>query len=70
MQFRSITRIVGLLLALFSITMLAPALVAFIYRDGAGLPFVLTFFLLLAGGDCFGFQTVITGMNSKRAMAF
>ncbi len=50
MQFRSITRIVGLLLALFSITMLAPALVAFIYRDGAGLPFVLTFFLLLAGG--------------------
>ncbi|MCV5902721.1 hypothetical protein OFN63_42140, partial [Escherichia coli] len=28
MQFRSIIRIVGLLLALFSVTMLAPALVA------------------------------------------
>lgn len=55
MQFRSITRIVGLLLALFSITMLAPALVAFIYRDGAGLPFVLTFFLLLAGGGLLWF---------------
>ncbi|UTV27786.1 TrkH family potassium uptake protein [Photobacterium atrarenae] len=50
MQFRSIIRIVGLLLALFSVTMLAPALVAFIYRDGAGFPFVVTFCLLLAGG--------------------
>ncbi|MGF1716790.1 TrkH family potassium uptake protein [Photobacterium chitinilyticum] len=50
MQFRSIIRIVGLLLALFSVTMLAPALVALIYRDGAGFPFVVTFFLLFAGG--------------------
>lgn len=50
MQFRSIIRIVGLLLALFSVTMLAPALVAFIYRDGAGFPFVVTFFLLFTGG--------------------
>ncbi|KLV05065.1 TrkH family potassium uptake protein [Photobacterium ganghwense] len=50
MQFRSIIRIVGLLLALFSVTMLAPAIVALIYRDGAGFPFVVTFFLLLAGG--------------------
>ncbi|NLS14304.1 potassium transporter [Vibrio sp. SM6] len=53
MQFRSIIRIVGLLLALFSVTMLAPALVALIYRDGAGVPFVLTFFfLLLCGAIC------------------
>ena len=50
MQFRSITRIVGLLLALFSVTMLIPALVALWYRDGAGLPFVITFILLLTGG--------------------
>ncbi|SKA63624.1 TrkH family potassium uptake protein [Enterovibrio nigricans] len=55
MQFRSIIRIVGLLLALFSITMLAPAVVAFIYRDGEGFPFVLTFFLLLAGGGLLWF---------------
>ncbi len=55
MQFRSIIRIVGLLLALFSITMLAPALVAFIYRDGEGFPFVLTFVLLLAGGGLLWF---------------
>lgn len=53
MQFRSIIRIVGLLLALFSLSMLAPALVALIYRDGAGVPFVITFFvLLLCGGTC------------------
>lgn len=50
MQFRSIIRIVGLLLALFSLSMLAPALVALIYRDGAGVPFITTFCLLLAGG--------------------
>lgn len=53
MQFRSIIRIVGLLLALFSLSMLAPALVALLYRDGAGVPFVTTFFvLLLCGGAC------------------
>ncbi len=53
MQFRSIIRIVGLLLALFSVTMLAPALVALTYRDGAGVPFVITFFvLLLCGAVC------------------
>lgn len=50
MQFRSIIRIVGLLLAIFSFTMLAPALVALIYRDGAGVPFVSTFFALLFFG--------------------
>ncbi|ODS12791.1 Trk system potassium uptake protein TrkH [Vibrio scophthalmi] len=50
MQFRSIIRIVGLLLALFSVSMLAPALVALIYRDGAGVPFVTTFFVLLFFG--------------------
>ena len=55
MQFRSIIRIVGLLLALFSTTMLLPALVAFIFRDGEGFPFVVTFFLLLAGGAALWF---------------
>ncbi|SUP47098.1 TrkH [Vibrio furnissii] len=55
MQFRSIIRIVGLLLALFSVSMLAPALVALIYRDGAGVPFVSTFFVLLLCGGVFWF---------------
>ncbi|MBD1577689.1 MULTISPECIES: TrkH family potassium uptake protein [Vibrio] len=53
MQFRSIIRIIGLLLALFSLSMLAPALVALLYRDGAGVPFITTFFvLLICGGLC------------------
>lgn len=55
MQFRSIIRIVGLLLALFSVSMLAPALVALIYRDGAGVSFVSTFFVLLLCGGIFWF---------------
>ena len=55
MQFRSIIRIVGLLLALFSVSMLAPALVALIYRDGAGVPFVSTFFALLFFGGLLWF---------------
>ncbi|MDE1315401.1 TrkH family potassium uptake protein [Vibrio aestuarianus] len=55
MQFRSIIRIVGLLLALFSVSMLAPALVALLYRDGAGVPFVTTFFVLLMCGGLFWF---------------
>lgn len=55
MQFRSIIRIVGILLALFSVSMLAPAFIAFIYRDGAGLPFVITFFILLSGGAALWF---------------
>ncbi|CAH0534742.1 Trk system potassium uptake protein TrkH [Vibrio stylophorae] len=55
MQIRSIIRIVGLLLALFSLTMLVPALVAFIYRDGAGVPFVTTFVVLLILGGMLWF---------------
>ncbi|BCQ47369.1 hypothetical protein ERHA55_48960 [Erwinia rhapontici] len=36
MHFRAITRIVGLLVILFSGTMIVPGLVALIYRDGQG----------------------------------
>lgn len=57
MQFRSIIRIVGLLLALFSVSMLAPALVALIYRDGAGVPFVTTFSFYYSVGQLVGFPT-------------
>lgn len=45
MQYRSIIRILGMLIGIFSITMVPPALVAFWYKDGAGLPFVLSFLL-------------------------
>jgi len=39
-QLKVVQRVVGILLALFSITMLTPVLVALLYRDGAVLPFV------------------------------
>lgn len=50
MHIRSIIRIVGILVALFSVTMLAPALVAYIYRDGAGLDFFSAFVICLVLG--------------------
>ncbi|EFB0789194.1 Trk system potassium transporter TrkH [Salmonella enterica] len=51
MHFRAITRIVGLLVILFSGTMILPGLVALIYRDGAGRAFPQTFFVALAIGS-------------------
>lgn len=50
MHFRAITRIVGLLVILFSGTMFIPGLVALIYRDGAGRAFSETFFVALSIG--------------------
>ena len=51
MHFRAITRIVGLLVILFSGTMILPGLVALIYRDGAGRAFTQTFFVALVIGS-------------------
>ena len=50
MQILSIIRIVGLLVALFSSTMLLPAMVAFGYRDGGGTEFVNSFVIALLLG--------------------
>lgn len=50
MHFRSITRIVGLLVILFSVTMIIPGIVALIYRDGAGRAFSQTFIVALIIG--------------------
>ncbi|MFC4656532.1 MULTISPECIES: TrkH family potassium uptake protein [Rheinheimera] len=50
MQYRSIIRILGLLVAIFSITMIPPALVAYWYQDGAGVPFLLSFILSIGIG--------------------
>ncbi|SFU94714.1 Trk system potassium transporter TrkH [Xenorhabdus koppenhoeferi] len=50
MHFRAITRIVGLLVILFSFTMIIPGLVALIYRDGAGRAFSQTFIFALVIG--------------------
>lgn len=50
MQFRTITRIVGLLIILFSGLMFLPGIVALIYRDGAGRAFSQTFMVTLLLG--------------------
>jgi trk system potassium uptake protein TrkH len=50
MHFRAITRIVGLLVILFSGTMIVPGLVALLYRDGAGRAFSQTFIMALIIG--------------------
>lgn len=50
MQFRAIQRILGLLLMLFSITMLPPVLVSLWYNDGATLPFIAGFALTILTG--------------------
>jgi len=39
-QIKAVQRVLGMLLALFSTTMLTPVLIALIYRDGAIWPFV------------------------------
>lgn len=53
MQYRTIIRILGLLVAMFSVTMIPPALVSLIFGDGSGLPFILAFLLCLITGLVF-----------------
>lgn len=53
MQYGAIIRILGLLVALFSVTMLPPALISLIYEDGAGLAFVIAFLLSFFTGLAF-----------------
>lgn len=50
MHYRAIVRILGLLVALFSVTMIPPALVSLLYQDGSGLPFVMAFILCVLTG--------------------
>ncbi|AWH88773.1 Trk system potassium transporter TrkH [Limnobaculum parvum] len=50
MHFRTITRIVGLLVILFSGLMVVPGIVALIYRDGAGSAFTQTFVVAIIIG--------------------
>jgi trk system potassium uptake protein TrkH len=53
MQFLTIQRILGILLSLFSITMIPPILVSLWYQDGAFQAFFTAFLLLLATGILF-----------------
>ncbi len=50
MQLLVITRILGLLLMVFSTTMLPPVLVDFIYQENASEPFIKSFLLILLVG--------------------
>ncbi|MEW6984177.1 TrkH family potassium uptake protein [Colwelliaceae bacterium 6471] len=50
MQYRNIIRILGLLVALLSVTMLPPAIVSLIYRDGGGVSFLMAFVFCLVTG--------------------
>ncbi len=45
-----VQKILGLLLMVFSVTMLPPALVALIYGDGGGMPFIYAFLVILSAG--------------------
>ncbi|XOD70338.1 MAG: Trk system potassium transporter TrkH [Sodalis sp. (in: enterobacteria)] len=64
MHFRTITRIVGLLVILFSVTMIIPGLLALIYRDGAGTAFVQTFFC----AQCIGLLLWLPNRHQKREL--
>jgi len=50
MQFSVVQRILGLLIMVFSVTMLPPALVGFWYQDQSILPFIEGFLILLFSG--------------------
>lgn len=52
MQVATIIRFIGLLLMLFSLTMLPPLVVSYIYKDGGGTAFFATFLISLATGFC------------------
>ncbi|GAA5131074.1 TrkH family potassium uptake protein [Thalassotalea piscium] len=53
MQIKNIVRILGLLVALLSLTMLVPAMISLIYRDGGGVSFLMSFvFCLITGLIC------------------
>lgn len=56
MQYKTIIRILGLLVTLFSVSMIPPAIVSFVFKDGGGTAFVLSFFLALAIGMFFWYS--------------
>jgi len=49
-HFATVQKVLGLLLMVFSVTMLPPVVVALLYGDGGGMPFVYAFLVLLGAG--------------------
>ena len=50
MQYKNIIRILGLLVAILSVTMLPPAFISLLYRDGGGVSFLMAFVFCLVVG--------------------
>ena len=50
MNWTVVQRVLGLLLMMFSLTMLPPIVFSFVFRDGSWLPFVQSLVLTLAAG--------------------
>ena len=55
MQFTSIQRIVGLLLMMFSLTMLPPIGIAWIYEEASAPPFIVSLLLIAGAGAALWF---------------
>jgi len=64
MQFRSIIRIVGMLIGLFSLTMLPPIFIALLYGDGGAGDFLAAFSITLI----IGFALWVFNRNSKEEL--
>ncbi len=50
MHFRVILRILGILMMLFSFSMLPPVAVSFIFDDGSSIPFLIAFAITITTG--------------------
>lgn len=50
MQFKTIFRILGILLMMFSLSMLPPVLVEMVFRDSSSTPYIIAFFLTFITG--------------------
>ncbi|WP_058555457.1 TrkH family potassium uptake protein [Thiohalocapsa sp. ML1] len=49
-RFTAVQKVLGLLLMVFSVTMLPPAAVALVFGDGGGMPFIYAFLVILGAG--------------------
>lgn len=57
MQIRTIFKLIGILLMMFSLTMLTPLIVNIIYQDGQSMPFIYSFAMTCAAGFCLWFPS-------------
>ena len=70
MHYRAIVRILGLLVALFSVTMIPPALVSLLYQDGSGVPFIMAFILCVLTGTAMWYPNRIHRQDLRAKEGF